>query len=382
MYSKSYIAELIYFDGVAIKDTTTTTTTKIVLKYLDEEILPSKNDELTCSLVEPYVEVRENRDEISVRFKSEVLKTLLNPAEVVVNCESCRTRKRCSKQPSLLDLWLKGPSFLLQGDLDVKMAEKPAVVQKVSCSMELLPDSSDVALDKLIQAATNLYTPKKRCAYLTAFVEFMTAEKLNMPFQKPCLDSSYLDKTFINIVKFVQSRCFGGAAELLSQEPPDAFESIVKMLNCRAEDEASIRRISELKTLRRLRPCVGSDGLLRIEGRLENAELPVDTKHPFILSGRHPITRLVVLRYHNLTGHGGPSYTLMKTRERFRVIHEVASVKVYIADCGKCALLKAKPIRQLMSELPSCRVTACNKPFKFTGLDFLGPYIFRQGRSE
>ena len=153
-------------------------------------------------------------------------------------------------------------------------------------------------------------------------------------------------------------------------------------MNCRAKDEASIRRVSELKILRRLRPCVGSDDLLRIEGRLENAELPVDTKHPFILPGRHPITRLVVLRYHNLTGHGGPSYTLMKTRERFWVIHGVASVKFCIADCGKCALLKAKPIRQLMSELPSCRVTACNKPFKFTGLDFLGPYLFRQGRSE
>ena len=210
----------------------------------------------------------------------------------------------------------------------------------------------------------------------------MTAKKLNMIFQKPCLDSSYLDEVFIKIVKFVQSRCFGGAVELLSQESPDAFESIVKRLNCRAKDEASIRRVSELKILRRLLPCVGSDGLLRIEGLLENAKLPVDTKHPFILPGRHPIARLIVLHYHNLTGHSGPSYTLMKTRERFWVIHGVSSVKFYIADCGKCALLKAKPIRQLMSELPSCCVTGCNKPFKFTCLDFLGPYLFRQGRSE
>ena len=35
-----------------------------------------------------------------------------------------------------------------------------------------------------------------------------------------------------------------------------------------------------------------------------------------------------------------------------------------------------------MSELPLCRVTVCNKPFKFTGLDFLEPYLFRQSRSE
>ena len=51
----------------------------------------------------------------------------------------------------------------------------------------------------------------------------------------------------------------------------------------------------------------------------------------------------------------------MKTRERFWV---------------KCAVLKVKPIRQLMSELPLCRVTVCNKPYKFTGLDFLDLIYF------
>jgi len=67
----------------------------------------------------------------------------------------------------------------------------------------------------------------------------------------------------------------------------------------------------------------------------------------------------------------------MKTRERFWIIHGI-SVKYYIANCGKCALKKAKPVRQLMADLPSFRVTACNKPFKFTGLDYLGPYILNK----
>ena len=37
-----------------------------------------------------------------------------------------------------------------------------------------------------------------------------------------------------------------------------------------------------------LQPCVGPDKLLRVVGRLENADLPTDTKHPIILPGRHP----------------------------------------------------------------------------------------------
>jgi len=66
-----------------------------------------------------------------------------------------------------------------------------------------------------------------------------------------------------------------------------------------------------------------------------------------------------VLADHELVGHGGPAYTLMKTRERFWIIHDISSVKYYIANCGKCALKKAKPIRQLMADLPSFSVTAC-----------------------
>ena len=73
---------------------------------------------------------------------------------------------------------------------------------------------------------------------------------------------------------------------------------------------------------------------------------------------------------------------LTKTFENFWIIHGNSSVKHYIADCGKCAILKAKPIRQLMTDLPACRVTVCNKTFKFSGIDYLGPYLFRQNRSE
>ena len=43
-------------------------------KLLDEEVLPSKNDELTCSLVEPFIRVVDGRYEMPVPFKPDVLK--------------------------------------------------------------------------------------------------------------------------------------------------------------------------------------------------------------------------------------------------------------------------------------------------------------------
>ena len=122
--------------------------------------------------------------------------------------------------------------------------------------------------------------------------------------------------------------------------------------------------------------------MLRVEGRLDNAELPIDTRHPFILPSRHALARLIVLDEHNKAGHPGPYYTLTLTRQRFWIIFGNGSVKHYIANYGKCALEKAKPLRQLMADLPSFRVTVANKPFQNTGIDYLGPILYRSNRSE
>ena len=150
-----------------------------------------------------------------------------------------------------------------------------------------------------------------------------------------------MDKAFVNIVKYVQSQRFGAAIKLLSKESPDEFESILKRLGSKTNDPDSKRRLNELKTLRNLRPCVDLDNCLRFEGRLENADLPLDSKHPLILPGRHPLTGLNVQYQHEQAGHGGPAYTLMKTRERFWIILCISSVKFYIANCGKMCFVKS-----------------------------------------
>ena len=145
----------------------------------------------------------------------------------------------------------------------------------------------------------------------------------------------------------------------MSGDSPDKFESFVFRWSKNATDPDEKRRVNELKTLRNLRPCIGQDLLLRVDGRLENADLPVDTEHPIILPGRYPLTRLIVLSEHCRSGHAGPVYTLIKTRQCFW-IHGIRNVKYFLNNCGKCALLKAEPVRQLMSDLPECRLTVTN----------------------
>ena len=181
------------------------------------------------------------------------------------------------------------------------------------------------------------------------------------------LNADMLENALTDIIKYVQSRCFGAAVQTLKRDSADAFDAILKRINQNAYNAADMKQVSQLKTLRNLRPCVGTDSILRVEGRLENAELPLDCKHPIILPGSHALTRLIVLHEHVLAGHAGPSYTLVKVRQRFWIIHGVSNVKRFLSECSRCARRKATPTRQLMADLPVCRVTATNKPFKFSG---------------
>ena len=104
---------------------------------------------------------------------------------------------------------------------------------------------------------------------------------------------------------------------MLKKDSCDAFDSILKRLNDKAVNAEDMRQISELKTLRILRPCVDTASMLHVDGRLQKADLPVDAKHPLILPRRHALTRLIILHQHAEAGHAGPSYTLIRIRQNF-----------------------------------------------------------------
>lgn len=302
--------------------------------------------------------------------------TSANPADV-------GTRENSVKSTESVNLWLHGPKFLHEQGIKPELQTEVATVRSVSVGDA---ESSLIFRDKcfverLVESCPDLYAVKKRAAYLIAFKSYMIAKFKKVEFKRPALNASFLDEAFLSVIAHVQASCFGAAIETLKNSSPDHFDTILKRLSSKVSDTEQMRAINELKTLRSLRPCVDSNSMFRVEGRLENASLPVEAKHPLILPGKHALTRLIVLDEHSNAGHAGPAYTLMRTRQRFWIINGISSVKRYLSECGKCAIQKAKPIRQLMADLPSYRVTAVNKPFKFCGTDYFGPLTFKQNRS-
>ena len=237
-------------------------------------------------------------------------------------------------------------------------------------------------LDQLIESSPSLYVLQKRAAYLVAFVDYLRCKAQKRKFVPPRLNASYLDNALDLIVRFVQKRVYGDAVNLMHELSPDSFEDVVKRCSADAS-QCQKGRLKELRSLKKYRPCVDDTGKLRIEGRLSKSPaISFDAKHPLVLPSRHPLTRLVILFYHVRNSHSGVQHTLLSSRQRFWIANGNGSVRKYLHDCGVCAIEKARPIRQLMSDLPQSRTTAFTKPFFNCGMDYFGPLTFVEGRSH
>lgn len=123
-----------------------------------------------------------------------------------------------------------------------------------------------------------------------------------------------------------------------------------------------------------LNPFLDTQGLLRVGGRLANAPVPFDQRHPVILAPNNPLTSLIIRHEHVKLLHAGCQATISSVRTQYWPLACKNTVKGVLRKCITC--FKAKPIRSdyIMANLPSVRVTP-EKPFFSTGVDYAGPFF-------
>lgn len=132
-------------------------------------------------------------------------------------------------------------------------------------------------------------------------------------------------------------------------------------------------------SLNSLSPFLDGNGVLRVGGRLQNANISYNQKHPVILPKESNITKLIITKEHLTLLHAGPRQVLSSLNLYYWIINGIRLVKKQLHKCVTCFKFKAKCSSQLMGSLPEKRVCSA-RIFQNVGVDFCGPFLVKQSR--
>ncbi|OON20312.1 hypothetical protein X801_03808, partial [Opisthorchis viverrini] len=107
-------------------------------------------------------------------------------------------------------------------------------------------------------------------------------------------------------------------------------------------------------SLRKFNPFL-FDGILRVDGRLQDATLPFETKYPVILPSKHFVTHLTIEHCHTLNGRAGLNFVVSNLRQKYWILKAAKTVKSLLKDCFKCRRWFGQPCQQVMAPLPADR---------------------------
>ena len=143
---------------------------------------------------------------------------------------------------------------------------------------------------------------------------------------------------------------------------------------------------SKLKTrlplVRQLRLFLDARGFLRCGGRLHNAPLSDQAKHPYLLPPNNPFTALIVYEAHAKQLHSGTASTVTALRQNFWIISIRQYVKKLLRRCVTCRKHEGKAYHAPdPAPLPKIR-TQQTEPFSVTGFDYAGPLYVRDNNVE
>ncbi|XP_017485565.1 PREDICTED: uncharacterized protein LOC108374106 [Rhagoletis zephyria] len=175
-------------------------------------------------------------------------------------------------------------------------------------------------------------------------------------------------RTVAIILRWLQRRRHFRQAVIGAREMDDALEVLIRL-------DQQTHFMVEIKQLE-----AGSDKnhILRVGGRIENAELGHDQRFPLILPKSTPLVKLLIKQAQETTLHGGAQLMLHSLRRKFWIPHASQAVKSFVHKCVVCRLHRGLMFKQQMAPLPGQRVKPA-RPFVSSGVDYCGPFTLRIG---
>ena len=128
---------------------------------------------------------------------------------------------------------------------------------------------------------------------------------------------------------------------------------------------------------------LNDDFVICCRGRLNQSDLPSNTKNPILLPTKHGFTELLVQSKHFAVHHDGTPTTLAAVRENYWIVKGRSLVRKVIRRCTVCRRYDRKSFSSpVLPDLPAERIST-EPPFSNTGIDFTGPlYVRGTGSAE
>ena len=272
----------------------------------------------------------------------------------------------CSPQEIFSSNWLKGPPFLWDPSYipeDSSSSYKPSA----SLPEEVLEVCTQVTQVDSISTFSNLF---KKISSLTKLTNIM---KIVLRFvrrvdrirerEDPTATKRPAEVTNEEaqsaLIKLAQSECLGGELTLLKSSKP----------------------LPDSNKLSNLSPILDKDGIMRVGGRLKNADIAFSAKHPVLIPENHPLSTVMIEHHHKMNKHQGSLITHNSIIQNgFHIQNGRRLIRKLLNTCVTCRKLRAKTSTQMMADLPPERLSDL-PPFTHVGIDVFGPFYIFDGKS-
>lgn len=267
------------------------------------------------------------------------------------NPADCATRGLTTTQLAEHKLWWTGPEWMPTYKTDESKIsyQSPNIETKKPSVYATLQRNNITIVNELLSQYNSITRVTKVLGWVLRFIKCARDKHRALHSYDKVLTSCEMNNARTILIKEVQGQDFAEDLEYIKEHGHVGPKSKIISLN----------------------PFVDDTGLLRVGGRLHNADISKSAKHPIILSCHGRLTDLVIHQAHMLTLHGGPRLTLSYIRDQFWIISGIRTVKRQLRQCVRCRRFSIDKNQHIMADLPQPRVTP-SRPFTHTGVDFTG----------
>ncbi|GBN61752.1 hypothetical protein AVEN_228269-1, partial [Araneus ventricosus] len=302
-----------------------------------------------------------------IKTEPHKLKTFVSNrvTEIQTLTEDCNWKHICSKKnPADLisrgchadellknDMWFSGPDLQTDELEDNQFIPDPTYVDELKCAVTLTCNGYNSKFyDELFNRTNNFTKLIRIVSFIFRFINNTKA--------KECPNK---------VSKYLTAEELHRSTEFLAR--------VAQLSEFKAEIDALKKGKDVAKTskLKALDPFLDEKALLRVGGRLNNSDLPFESKHQLILPSKHKFTKLLFEHFHKKFLHIGAQGLVHQIRLQYWPINGKGIARKIVHDCIGCFRQRPRVIEQLMGNLPAERVTP-SAPFLNSGVDFCGPF--------